>query len=220
MDLATVDQLLSTTRSVRKRLDLTRPVAASVIEECLGLALQAPSGSNRQGWHFLVITDADKRKVIADYYRQAFKRYLVGAQPEALEPLRAEPTADQGSRVLRSAVYLAQHLHQVPVHIIPCIEGRVETLDVMAQASLYGSILPATWSLMLALRSRGLGSVWTTLHLAHEEAISALLGIPATVTQAALIPVAYYTGDDFQPAKRKPLTDVVHWEQWPNQPDA
>ena len=214
MDLTTVDHLLSTTRSVRKRLDLTRPVEREVLNECLNLALQAPSGSNRQGWHFLVVTDAEKRQAIADYYRQAFKRYLVGAQPEELQPLRAEPAAEQGARVLKSAVYLSKHLHQVPVHIIPCIEGRVENLDVMAQASLYGSILPATWSLMLALRSRGLGSVWTTLHLAHERAVGELLGIPATVTQAALIPVAYYTGDDFQPAKRKALTDVVHWDHW------
>ena len=214
MDLTTVDHLLSTTRSVRKRLDLTRPVEREVLNECLNLALQAPSGSNRQGWHFLVVTDAEKRQAIADYYRQAFKRYLVGAQPEELQPLRAEPAAEQGARVLKSAVYLSKHLHQVPVHIIPCIEGRVENLDVMAQASLYGSILPATWSLMLALRSRGLGSVWTTLHLAHERAVGELLGIPATVTQAALIPVAYYTGDDFQPAKRKALTDVVHWDRW------
>ena len=214
MDLTTVDHLLSTTRSVRKRLDLTRPVEREVLNECLNLALQAPSGSNRQGWHFLVVTDAEKRQAIADYYRQAFKRYLVGAQPEELQPLRAEPAAEQGARVLKSAVYLSKHLHQVPVHIIPCIEGRVENLDVMAQASLYGSILPATWSLLLALRSRGLGSVWTTLHLAHERAVGELLGIPATVTQAALIPVAYYTGDDFQPAKRKALTDVVHWDRW------
>ena len=214
MDLTTVDHLLSTTRSVRKRLDLTRPVEREVLNECLNLALQAPSGSNRQGWHFLVVTDAEKRQAIADYYRQAFKRYLVGAQPEELQPLRAEPAAEQGARVLKSAVYLSKHLHQVPVHIIPCIEGRVENLDVMAQASLYGSILPATWSLLLALRSRGLGSVWTTLHLAHERAVGELLGIPATVTQAALIPVAYYTGDDFQPAKRKALTDVVHWDHW------
>ena len=214
MDLTTVDHLLSTTRSVRKRLDLTRPVEREVLNECLNLALQAPSGSNRQGWHFLVVTDAEKRQAIADYYRQAFKRYLVGAQPEELQPLRAEPAAEQGARVLKSAVYLSKHLQQVPVHIIPCIDGRVENLDVMAQASLYGSILPATWSLLLALRSRGLGSVWTTLHLAHERAVGELLGIPATVTQAALIPVAYYTGDDFQPAKRKALTDVVHWDRW------
>ncbi|MFZ4663105.1 MAG: nitroreductase family protein, partial [Caldilineaceae bacterium] len=190
MDLTTVDHLLTTTRSVRKRLDLTRPVEQAVLEECLQLALQAPSGSNRQGWHFLFVTDPAKRATIAGYYRQAFKHYLGAVQPEALEPLRANEQSGAGSRVLKSASYLSRHLQDVPVHIIPCIEGRVETAGLMAQASLYGSILPATWSLMLALRSRGLGSVWTTLHLAYEKEIAELLGIPPTMTQAALIPVA------------------------------
>jgi len=214
MDLATVDHLLTTTRSVRKRLDLTRPVERSVIEECLQLALQAPSGSNRQGWHFLIITDVEKRTKIAQYYREAFKHYLGANQPAALEPLRADEEAGNALRVLKSASYLSRHLHKVPIHIIPCIEGRVETAGLMAQASLYGSILPATWSLILALRSRGLGSVWTTLHLAYEQEIATLLGIPATVTQAALLPVAYFTGDDFKPAPRKPLNEVTHWDTW------
>lgn len=214
MDLATVDHLLSTTRSVRKRLDLARPVERAVLEACLQLALQAPSGSNRQGWHFLLVTDPAKRATIAGYYRQAFKQYLGAVQPEALEPLRATAETGKGSRVLKSASYLSRHLHEVPVHVIPCIEGRVETAGVMAQASLYGSILPATWSLMLALRSRGLGSVWTTLHLAYETEIAALLGIPPTITQAALLPVAYFTGDDFKPAQRKPRDEVTHWDGW------
>ena len=214
MDLTTVDHLLTTTRSVRKRLDLTRPVEQAVLEECLQLALQAPSGSNRQGWHFLLVTDPAKRAMLAGYYRQAFKHYLGAVQPEALEPLRANEQSSAGSRVLRSASYLSRHLQDVPVHIIPCIEGRVETAGLMAQASLYGSILPATWSLMLALRSRGLGSVWTTLHLAYEKEIAESLGIPPTMTQAALIPVAYFTGDDFKPAQRKPLTEVTHWNTW------
>jgi nitroreductase len=214
MDLTTVDHLLTTTRSVRKRLDLTRPVEQAVLEECLQLALQAPSGSNRQGWHFLLVTDPAKRAMLASYYRQAFKHYLGAVQPEALEPLRANEQSGAGSRVLKSASYLSRHLQDVPVHIIPCIEGRVETAGLMAQASLYGSILPATWSLMLALRSRGLGSVWTTLHLAYEKEIAESLGIPPTMTQAALIPVAYFTGDDFKPAQRKPLAEVMHWDAW------
>jgi nitroreductase len=209
---------LTTTRSVRKRLDLTRPVERAVLTECLEIALQAPSGSNRQGWHFLVVTDAEKRKLIGEYYRQAFKHYLVHNEQVALDPLRAkvaEPGAEaNATRILKSASYLSQNLHKVPVHIIPCIEGRVETAGLMAQASLYGSILPATWSLMLALRARGLGSVWTTLHLAHEQAIGALLGIPPSVTQAALIPVAYYTGADFKPAPRTPVAQVTHWDHW------
>ncbi|MBX3015784.1 MAG: nitroreductase family protein [Caldilineaceae bacterium] len=214
MDLATVDHLLTTTRSVRKRLDFARPVERSVIEACLQLAIQAPSGSNRQGWHFLVITDPAKRAIIARYYRQAFKHYLGSEQPAELDPLRANEESTKGTRILKSASYLSRHLHEAPVHIIPCIEGRVETTGLMAQASLYGSILPATWSLMLALRSRGLGSVWTTLHLAYEQEIGTLLGIPPTITQAALLPVAYYLGDDFKPAQRKPLAEVLHWETW------
>jgi nitroreductase len=152
--------------------------------------------------------------MLASYYRQAFKHYLGAVQPEALEPLRANEQSGAGSRVLKSASYLSRHLQDVPVHIIPCIEGRVETAGLMAQASLYGSILPATWSLMLALRSRGLGSVWTTLHLAYEKEIAELLGIPPTMTQAALIPVAYFTGEDFKPAQRKPLAEVTHWDAW------
>jgi len=218
MDLATIDHLLTTTRSVRKRLDLTRPVEEEVITDCLKIAQQAPSGSNRQGWHFLIVTDDEKRALIGDYYRQAFKHYLGQNQEAELEPLRAKAAAtgasESGNRVLKSASYLSQNLHKVPVLIIPCIEGRVETAGVMAQASLYGSILPATWSLMLALRARGLGSVWTTLHLAYEKEISESLGIPSTVTQAALIPVAYYTGDDFKPAKRAPLAQITHWNRW------
>lgn len=218
MDLATVDQLLTTTRAVRKRLDLSRPVEREVVDECLRLAIQAPSGSNRQGWHFVVVTDTEKRQRIGEYYRRAFKHYLGRNEDPDLAPLRANTTEtstpDGAKRILKSAIYLSQQIAQVPVHIIPCIEGRVEEAGTMAQASLYGSILPATWSLMLALRSRGLGSVWTTLHLAYEHEIGELLGIPPTVTQAALIPVAYYTGDSFQPAKRVPAAQVTHWDQW------
>lgn len=217
-ELATVDHLLTTTRSVRKRLDLQRPVERALIEECLELAIQAPSGSNRQGWHFVVVTDVEKRRVIGDFYRKAFKHYLVENEQPELEPLRtnsAEMTNSAGAkRILRSAIYLSQTIQHVPVHIIPCVEGRVEEAGQMAQASLYGSILPATWSLMLALRSRGLGSVWTTLHLAYEREIAQLLNIPSTVTQAALLPVAYYTGDTFKPAKRIPTAQITHWDHW------
>lgn len=218
MDVTTVDQLLTTTRTVRRRLDLARPVERAVLLECLQIATQAPSGSNRQGWHFVVVTDTEKRRVIGEYYRQAFKHYLVQNEQAELEPLRTRgKPGDQSAKeqqILKSAIYLSRNLHKVPVHIIPCIEGRVERAGLMAQASLYGSILPATWSFMLALRARGLGSAWTTLHLAHEREIGELLGIPSTVTQAALIPVAYFTGDDFQPAKRRPVAEVTHWDGW------
>jgi nitroreductase len=212
VDLATVDHLLTSTRSVRKRLDLQRAVPLDVVERCLEIAMQAPTGSNAQGWHFLVVTDAEKRAGLAALYKKAFDAYLkMNIRPQYGE---GDPRAAQRPRVIDSATYLGEHLHEVPVHIVACVEGRVEQGGVIAQASTYGSILPAVWSLMLALRSRGLGSAWTTLHLVFEREAAAILGIPDTVTQAVLVPVAYYTGDDFKPAHRLPARDRIHWEGW------
>jgi len=208
MDLTAVDQLLTTTRSVRRRLDLTRPVEPEVIAECLEIAVQAPTGGNRQKWHFVVVTDADKRAQVADYYRRSFFGHYIAS---AREQSRGSA---QTNRVLDSAEYLAENMHRVPVLVIPCYEGRVENAGQQAQAGLYGSILPATWSLMLALRARGLGSAWTTLHLRYEKEVGDILGIPANVTQAALLPVAYYTGDDFRPARRRPAREVTYWDGW------
>jgi nitroreductase len=211
MDLATTDHLLTTTRSVRKRLDFTRPVPRDVIEKCLEIALQAPTGSNAQGWHFVVVTDAAKRKALADLYRAGWSVYTQLERP----PMPADdPRTAQLPRVVDSAQYLTDHFHEAPVMIVPCIEGRVESMPQFAQASVYGSILPAVWSLMLALRSRGLGSAWTTIHLMHEKEAAKILGIPDTWTQAALLPVAYFTGSDFKPAKRLPLAKVVSWNAW------
>ena len=214
MDLATVDKLLTTTRSVRKRLDLTRPVEPELIEECLELAVQAPTGGNSQGWHFLVVTDAAKKAQIGELYKQSFYIYARAREEQVSRQERGQAYKEQMGRVVKSAVYLANHMHEVPVMVIPCIENRVEEMGLMAQASLYGSILPAAWSFMLALRSRGLGTAWTTLHLRYEEEIARLLGIPANITQAALLPVAYYTGGDFQLARRLPVAQVISWNQW------
>ncbi len=213
MDLATVDHLLTTTRSVRKRLDFSRALPPDVLGHCLEIAMQAPTGSNAQGWHFMVITDPAKRAGLADLYRRAFEVYAGMRAAEA--PLPADdPRARQMPRVLDSAVYLKDHLHEAPAMVIPCIEGRVENAGVLAQASVYGSILPAAWSLMLALRARGLGSAWTTLHLMFEQDAARLLGIPAEVTQTALLPVAYFTGTDFKPAARLGAADRIHWNRW------
>ena len=211
MDLASIDYILTTTRSVRKRLDLTRPVEPAVIERCLEIATQAPSGSDRQGWHFVVVTDAGLRQQIADYYRQAFAAY---------SQARAEPGAPPSNeRIASSAVFLAEHLHEVPVLVLFCYEGRVEQAGLDSQAAVYGSILPAAWSFMLALRARGLGSAWTTLHLRYEQQVGQLLGLPPHLTQAALLPVAYYTGEDFKPAPRRPVAEVTHWNGWAQRRD-
>lgn len=197
------DELLSTTRSVRKRLDLTRPVERTLIEECITLAQQAPTGSNSQSWHFVVVTDAAKRRVLADLYRQSWKRYI-GDSPD-----------DPANRIRSSSQYLADHLHEVPVHVIPCIRGRTEQASIAEQASVWGSILQAAWSFMLAARARGLGSAWTSLHLAYEKEAADLLGIPfAEIMQAALLPVAYSKGTAFKPAPRAPLDTMTHWDKW------
>ncbi len=210
----TPDQVLATTRSVRKRLDLSRAVEPELLRECLELAVQAPSGSNSQRWHFVVITDAQKRMAIADLYRRSFASYR---QMSSAGRTATEDTArgQTQKRVVDSADYLASHLHEVPVHVIPCIQGRLDGLPSNMQAGVWGSILPATWSFMLAARARGLGTVWTTLHLAFEREAAEVLGIPYEhVTQAALIPVAYTLGTDFKPAPREPLDTILHWDQW------
>jgi nitroreductase len=213
MDLATVDHLLCSTRSVRKRLDFKRAVPPELITRCIDIALQAPTGSNAQGWHFLVVTDPALRRGLADLYRKAFELYLntPGIRPTYED---SDPRHQQMPRVVDSASYLAEHLHEAPVHVIPCIEGRIEQAGVLAQASVYGSILPAAWSFMLAARARGLGSAWTTLHLMHEQEAAKMLGIPETITQTALLPVAYFTGSDFKPARRLPSRQHIHWERW------
>ncbi len=213
MDLATVDHLLTTTRSVRKRLDFSRPIDLGVLERCIEIAYQAPTGSNAQGWHMLVVTDADKRAALAKFYKQAFTMYR-GMAESAPQVQAGDPRRDQTLRIIDSAEYLTEHLQEAPVHVIPCIEGRMENGPVIMQASLYGSILPAVWSLMLALRARGLGSAWTTLHLIYEKEAAALLGVPETVTQVALLPVARFIGGDFKPAKRLPARDSTHWNTW------
>jgi len=217
----TPDELLSTTRAVRKRLDLARPVPMAVVRECLELALQAPTGSNAQGWHFVVVTDASKRARIAELYATAFDAYRkMPVSAHAIAEGRSEADRAQQERVIDSAEYLAQHLAKVPVHLIPCIAGRVDRIPHgpmahLAQASVYGSILPATWSFMLAARARGLGTAWTTLHLSHERQVAELLGIPFDeVAQVALIAVAYTKGTDFKPARRLPLANSLHVDSW------
>src|SRR5690349_2930610 len=174
MDLATVDHLLTTTRSVRKRLDLTRPVEPELIEQCLEIAIQAPSGSDRQGWHFMVITDPALKLGVADLYRKSYWAYA------------ATRPASVRTSLASSSDYLAEHMHEVPALVIFCYEGRPDQPTPAAQAGFYGSILPAAWSFMLALRARGVGSAWTTLHLPYEQATADLLGMPPNLTQAVL----------------------------------
>jgi nitroreductase len=207
------DHVATTTRAVRKRLDLDRPVEPEVIEECIEIALQAPTGSNAQGWRFVVVTDADKRAKLAEWYLDAWK--TVYGDPKAAAAAVPEDKRAQQERVLDSADYLAENLANVPVHVIPCVLGKLGDGAPSAMwAGFLGSIFPAVWSFQLALRSRGLGSTLTTLHLFHEKEASELLGIPDTVTQAALLPVAYTKGTDFKPATRRPAGEITYWDAW------
>ena len=210
-DLSVTDALLSTTRAVRKRLDLERSVPNQVIRDCLELTLQAPTGGNRQGWRWLVVTDAEKRNALAEIYRKGAGDYLEDSYQTAM----AEGAAQDG-RVYDSARYLAERMQDVPVHVIPCI--RVDHLPAdpprQVWAGLMGSIMPAVWSFQLALRARGLGSVLTTLHLNCADEAAKLLGIPGGIMQVGLLPVAYTLGTEFKPAKRPPLDEITHWEHW------
>jgi len=215
------DTLLSTTRAVRKRLDFDRPVDPQLVRECLEIALQAPSGSNSQGWHFVVVTDAAKRQRIGELYAQGFDIYRNMEQSAHALAEAQEDAADaqQMERVVDSAEYLAANMHRAPVLLIPCVTGRTDALQgkaaVIAHASQYGSVLPAFWSFMLAARARGLGTAWTTIHLMYEEEIAELLGIPfAEVTQCALSPVAHTLGTDFKAARRHDLDSVMHVDTW------
>lgn len=209
----TPDQLLATTRSVRKRLDFTRAVEPEVIRECLELALQAPTGGNRQGWQFVVVTDAAKRQALGDIYRRGWAVYK--QESSKLRPPSDPARLQTQLRVLDSADYLAEHIHEAPVLLIPCIKGRTDGQPAIAQAGQWGSILPAVWSFMLAARMRGLGSSWTTVHLFFEREAAQVLDIPyEKVMQTALVPVAYTSGTEFSPAPREPLETVLHWDGW------
>jgi nitroreductase len=205
-DVAETDRLLTTTRAVRKRLDLERPVEREVILECLRLAVQAPTASNSQVWRWMIVTDPAKRALIADAYRTVGAAYLEQARDQAEDA--------QTKRVYASAFELTHILERVPVMVIPCVEREYELANNAIAAGVYGSIIPAAWSFQLALRSRGLGSAWTTLHLFEADRVAAALGIPDNVMQVAMLPVAYTIGTDFKPAERPPVENITYWDTW------
>ena len=206
MEPLTTDELLTTTRAVRRRLDLERSVPIDVVVQCLQLALQAPTGGGRQAWRWVVVTDPNLRRGLAEIYR--------AASLEKFEAARRASNDLGVQRIYDGAIHLAQVLADVPVVVVACTLDTIEDVPREVVASVFGSIVPAVWSLQLALRSRGLGSVLTTSHLRRSEEVAALLGIPADVTQVALLPVAYTLGTDFRPARRRPVEEVVFRDSW------
>jgi nitroreductase len=208
-DLESTDRLLTTTRSVRKRLDLDAPVDLDEIQECIGIACQAPTGGNVQDWRWIVVTDAEKRAKLAELYNRAAVPYF-----KANRDNLAARNLTGFDGIMSSSEHLAEVLDRVPVHIVPCILGRPEGQDVFSLTSWYGRIFPAVWNLNLALHSRGYGTTLTTLHLPAEAEAAELLGIPSTVLQVALLPVAKYSGDSFKPGRRRPVEEVTYWDGW------
>jgi nitroreductase len=210
----TPDELLSTTRAVRKRLDFTRPVPRSLIEECVDLATQAPTGRNRQRWHFLVVTEESQRRAVADIFRRAVA--IGGGAPVNEHDLR-RMYAHPGSmeRIVDGFQHLYDNIHRVPAFVIPAVEGRTDRASVLDQSMTWGSILPAVWSFMLAARARGLGTVWTTAQGPLERELAQVLGVPYDeIMLAAFIPLAFTIGTDFRPARRIPHEEVLHWDHW------
>ena len=214
------DELLSTTRAVRKRLDLDRPVPEDVLKECMEVAVQAPTGSNAQGWQFVFVTDPAKKAQIGEIYRQAFSIYR--DMPMAIHKLHMDSgdnnLTDSQTRSASSADYLAENMGKVPALLIPCIAGRTdspETTNIISQTGTLGSIIPAAWNFMLAARARGLGTAWTTLHLMQEKEVADIIGIPFDdYMQVALIPIGYTKGTNFKPAYRPPVETVMHINNW------
>jgi nitroreductase len=208
----TPDELLTTTRAVRKRLDFTRPVSRDLLLECLEVAVQAPTGSNRQDWQFLFVSDPERKRAIAEHYGRAYDAYRQLPPPE-YPP--GDVRGERRERVVDSSRYLRERMHEAPWLLIPCVRGRLDGAPIERQAAAWGSIIPAFWSFMLAARARGLGTTLTTLHLVYEREVADILGVPfEDYTQAGLTPVAFYTGEGFRPGTRIPMDEIVHWESW------
>jgi nitroreductase len=208
------EEVLTTTRAVRKRLDFDRPLDMAEIRQCLDIALQAPSGSNSQGWHFVLVDDPDKIAAIAALYLKAFDEYEAGPAQPTKQHLDDPSMAPTQARVLSSARYLADNLARVPALLIPCTGRPEDGTPLAVMSAVYGSILPAVWSFMLAARERGIGTCWTTLHLSFETEVGELLGIPQEMAQVALIPMAYTQGTEFKVAPRKDLDNFLHTNSW------
>ena len=209
------EEMLTTTRSVRRRLDLGRDVPMSVLDECLEIALQAPTGSLRQDWHFVVSNDREQCRAVGQIYSEVWHGMVTDDYLAATAERETDETAKESwLDMMGSARYLADHFPEVPAVLVPCIEGRLDGAPVAQQAVKWGSVIQAAWSFMLAARLRGLGTCWTTVHLVREAEVADVLGIPDGVQQVALIPIAYTVGTDFKPGKRKPFDRFVHHNGW------
>lgn len=206
-DLAEVDRLLTTTKQVRKRLDLDRPLPHGELIECIELAGHAPMGGNLERNRWMIIDDSEKKAAIAEYFGAVGRPYLAANKEQRPD--------DRSQRVMDSAMFLVENLAEVPALVLSMRLDRPPIEVSQGQvAAYYGSVVPGVWSFQLAARARGIGSAWTTFHLEHEAAVAELLGIPETVTQVCLLACGYYKGDSFTPAPRRAAEDVTYLNTW------
>jgi nitroreductase len=214
LDLS-ADDVLNTTRAVRKRLDFSRPVEDEVIRDCVATAMQAPSGSNLMTMQFVVVKDAEKRHAIGEVYKQCWAIY--SSTPMFAGAIQKEGESEQAqqARVTDSATYLSEHMADAPALVLGCTAGRIDGAPAMMSASVMGNILPGMWSFMLAARARGLGTAWTTISLMMEKEVADIVGIPFDeIQQACLTPLAYTVGTDFKRAMRPDPDTIIHWDTW------
>lgn len=208
----TLDEVLTTTRAVRKRLDTSRTVPRALLEECLDLALQAPNGSNRNDWRWIIVDDRETIGKLAQEYKAAMDILDSGAVPSQRYLAGQDP---REAKLLESALILPEKLPDMPALLIPLMPGRPDGRSVVDQAAMWGSIVQAVWSFFLALRSRGLGSVWATVTSRREREIAAILGVPYDeYTQVGMFPIAYTIGTDFKRAWRKPVSEVLSYNKF------
>lgn len=216
IDVKSVDAALTTTRSVRLRLDLERPVDNEIILDCIDIAEQAPSGGNQGSRRWIVVRDPAMKDKLAALYMEAAGKWMIESRD------KTAGTGHPNEKVMASAAYLAEHLAEVPAIVIPTIIG---VHDGSGRPGLFDSVIQSAWSFCVALRARGLGTAWTTAILSRTDEVREILGIPDGMTEIAMLPVAWTRGTEFKPAPRFPAREITYfdgfartWESGPSNP--
>ena len=198
LDLESVDRVLSSARSVRRKLDFERPIEPGILLDCIDIATQAPLGLGGESWRFIVVTEEHSKQRIAEVYRN-----VMGTLQSDLS-LQVKPTQQS----------LMDRLHEMPALVFVCYNGAVPEAELAGQVGLFGSVLPAAWSLMLALRARGIGATWTSLLASRQAEVAEILDIPDGVMQMVMLPVGYLKQATLRRANRKPPQQVTYWERY------
>lgn len=203
---AIVDHALMTTRGVRQRLDFDRDVDDQIILDCIDVAEQAPTGGNNGSRRWMIIRDQDTKDRMAELYLSAGVDWVIETAK------RLEGSGHQNERLMTGARHLGENIARTPALVMPTILGRH---DGSGRPGLFDSVIQSAWSFMVALRARGLGTVWTTMYLNEAPAVAELLDLPEHVTQICLFPVAYTIGTDFKPTSRRyPAREIAYFDRY------